>query len=65
VAAARIALAVLGVQPVFVHPRLTRRSDAVLAGADVPRSHGHHAYLILELVKDAALIRAGVLMLAS
>lgn len=65
VAAALIAVAALAAQLVVVRPRLTLRSDAVLAGADVPRSHGHHAYVILELVKAAALILTGVVMLAA
>ena len=47
-----------------VRPRLTRRSDAVLAGEDAPRSHGHHVYVGLELVKVVAPVVTGVLLLA-
>lgn len=53
----------LGLQQLLVRPRLTRRSDAVLAGADAPRSHAHLAYVGLELVKVAALLTAGILLL--
>jgi cell division protein FtsW (lipid II flippase) len=60
-----VAAAVLAVQLVFVRPRLTRRSDAVLAGQDVPRSHAHHVYIALEAVKTIALLGGGILLLAS
>jgi len=59
-----VAVAVLLVQVLAVRPRLTRRSDAVLAGEDAPRSHGHHVYVGLELVKVVALVVTGVLLLA-
>ncbi len=52
-------------QLLVVRPRLVRRSDAVLAGRDVARSHAHHAYVALELVKVVALLVAGVALLAS
>ena len=58
------AVAALAVQVIAVRPRLTRRSDAVLAGADGPRSRAHYAYVGLEVVKVAALLAAGVLLLA-
>lgn len=61
---ALIAIAALAVQLTVVRPRLARRSDAVLAGAEAPRSYGHHFYVALETVKVVALIIAGVLMLA-
>ncbi|HEY2795285.1 MAG TPA: hypothetical protein VGJ28_23195 [Micromonosporaceae bacterium] len=60
---ALIAIGALTIQLIVVRPRLTRRSNAVLAGADAPRSHVHHAYVVLELLKAAALIAAGVLLL--
>ena len=60
-----VAGAVLVAQLAFVRPRLTRRSNAVLAGADAPRSHAHYAYVGLELVKVAALILGGVLLSTS
>ncbi|MFG2077239.1 hypothetical protein [Nonomuraea maritima] len=63
-AATAVAIAVLLAQLALVRPRLTRRSDAVLAGADVPRSRAHLAYLALELVKVLALVAGGVLLLA-
>jgi hypothetical protein len=65
VTTAVLVIAVLAAQLVFVRPRLTRRSDAVLAGADVPRSHAHLAYIALEVVKVGLLIAAGTLLLGS
>ena len=61
--AAGAAVAMLLVQVLIVRPRLTRRSDAVLAGGEGPRSHAHWAYVGLELVKVAGLLIAGVLLL--
>ncbi|MFJ1584106.1 hypothetical protein ACIOC1_12410 [Streptomyces sp. NPDC088197] len=58
------AVALLVLQLAVVRPRLTRRSNAVLAGQDPPRSHAHHAYIGLEAAKVAALITAGTLLLA-
>jgi hypothetical protein len=58
------AVAILVIQLCVVRPRLTRRSDRVLAGQDVPRSAGHHAYVALELVKVIALLAVGILLLA-
>lgn len=60
VLAATVAIATLLVQLVAVRPQLTKRSDAVLRGASVPRSHAHYAYIALELVKVAALALAGI-----
>ena len=57
------AVAVLLVQVLAVRPGLSRRSDAVLAGEDVPRSHAHYGYVGLEVVKVAGLVTAGVLLL--
>ncbi|CAM2987087.1 hypothetical protein SAXI111661_12085 [Saccharomonospora xinjiangensis] len=62
-AAGSVALAALAVQLVAVRPRLTRRSDRVLAGEDVPRSRSHYVYVALEGVKTIALITTGVLLL--
>ena len=64
VAAAVAAVALLA-QVLLVRPQLTRRSDAVLAGDDGPRSRAHWAYIGFELVKVAALLIAGVLLLAA
>ncbi|WP_084960704.1 hypothetical protein [Thermoactinospora rubra] len=63
--AAVVAVAALTVQVGAVRPRLTRRSDRVLAGEDAPRSRSHHAYVALETAKVAALFTAGVLLLAT
>ncbi len=59
-----VALLALAVQLVAVRPRLTRRSDKVLAGLDAPRSRAHYAYVGLEAVKAVALVVAGILLLA-
>ena len=53
------AVTVLAVQLIAVRPRLTRRSDAVLAGADAPRSSVHHVFIALEVVKLLALVAGG------
>jgi len=63
--AAATAAAMLAAQLLLVRPRLTRRSDAVLAGQDAPRSHAHYAYVALEGAKVIALLAAGILLLAS
>jgi hypothetical protein len=62
-AAFSVAIGALAIQLLAVRPRLTRRSDQVLAGLDAPRSRGHYAYLGLEVVKAAALLAAGILLL--
>lgn len=58
-----VAAAALAVQLAVVRPRLTRRSDAVLAGTDGPRSRAHYGYVALETVKVVALVVAGILLL--
>ncbi|GAB2975904.1 hypothetical protein [Nocardioides montaniterrae] len=61
-----IAIAVLVVQLVGIRPALTKRSDAVLAGAtleDAPRSHAHLWYVGTEVVKALALLAAGIALL--
>ena len=58
-----VAFAALAIQLIAVRPRLTRRSDEVLAGLEAPRSRGHYAYVGLEVVKAGALIAAGILLL--
>lgn len=60
-----VAFAMLAIQLIAVRPRLTRRSDEVLAGLDAPRSRAHYAYVGLEVVKAAALIVAGILLLTA
>lgn len=61
---AAILVVVLLVQLLGVRPRLTRRSDAVLAGHDGPRSRGHYVYVALEVLKVIALATLGILLLA-
>ena len=46
-----IAFGALIIQLAGVRPRLTRRSDAVLAGENAPRSHAHYVYVAFEVVK--------------
>jgi hypothetical protein len=58
-----VAFAALAVQLIAVPPRLTRRSDQVLAGLDAPRSRGHYGYVGLEAVKAVGLLAAGILLL--
>ncbi|WIM88487.1 hypothetical protein PT015_03015 [Candidatus Mycobacterium wuenschmannii] len=57
------AIVILAVQIMGVRPRLTRRSDQVLAGLDAPRSHGHLVYVALEVIKSLGLITGGALLL--
>jgi hypothetical protein len=54
------AIAALLVQNVLVRPQLARRTAAVLAGENGPRSTAHLVYITLEVVKVIALIIAGV-----
>ena len=65
VAAVLVAVGALVVQVLVIRPRLTRRSDAVLAGADGPRSRGHYAYVGIEAIKAVALLVSGILLLTS
>jgi hypothetical protein len=58
-----VAIAALAIQLVAVRPRLTRRSDQVLAGSEGPRSHAHYVYVGLEAAKTVALLVAGILLL--
>jgi hypothetical protein len=64
-AAAGVAVVTLLAQVLAVRPRLTRRSDTVLAGGEGPRSRAHWAYVGLEIVKVIALLVAGVSLLAT
>lgn len=52
---ASVAIVLLVVQMAVIRPRLSRRSDRVLAGEDVPRSRAHHAYVVTEIVKVVGL----------
>jgi hypothetical protein len=62
-AAFSVAVGALAIQLLAVRPRLTRRSDQVLAGLNAPRSRGHYVYVGLEAVKAVALVVAGILLL--
>ena len=63
--AAAVAVIALLAQVLVVRPRLARRSGAVLAGGEGPRSRAHWAYVGLEIVKVLALLIAGVSLLAT
>ena len=60
-----VVLVTLIVQLAVVRPALNRRSDAVLAGAEGPRSGAHYYYVGLEAIKMVALLVAGGLLLFS
>ncbi|WP_307679922.1 hypothetical protein [Streptomyces sp. V4I2] len=60
-----LAVALLAVQMAAVRPVLNRRSDRVLAGADVPRSRAHLVYVACESVKLVALVALGTATLAA
>lgn len=64
VVAFAVAVAMLLAQLVAVRPGLSRRADQVLSGLDAPRSRAHYAYVGLELVKVAALVPLGILLLS-
>jgi hypothetical protein len=51
-----IAVGILVVQVAVVRPPLSRRSDRVLAGEELPRSRAHYWYIGLEIAKVVALI---------
>ncbi len=65
VVAVAVAVVALLVQVLLVRTYLTKRSDAVLAGGEGPRSRAHYVYIGLEVVKVVALIVAGVLLLVA
>lgn len=65
VVAAGVAVVALLAQVLAVRPGLARRSDAILAGDEAPRSRAHVAYIGLEVLKVIALLIAGVLLLAT
>lgn len=58
-----VATAALLIQLVGVRPLLSKRSDAVLAGHEGPRSHAHLVYVAFEVVKVVALVSTGALLL--
>jgi hypothetical protein len=61
--AAGVAIGALAIQVAAVRPALTRRSDAVLAGHEGPRSHAHIVYVGFEVVKVVALVWLGAAVL--
>ncbi len=65
VAAVIVAIVVLAVQLLAVRRWLNRRSDAVLAGHEGPRSRAHYVYIGLEVIKVVALLVSGILLLAA
>src|SRR5699024_1988035 len=65
VSAGTIVVIVLVLQLAVVRPRLTKRSDRVLAGEQAPRSHAHHAFIGLECAKVLALLVTGVALLTA
>lgn len=64
VAAIIVAIVALAVQLLAVRRWLNRRSDAVLAGQEGPRSRAHYVYIGLELIKVVALLVSGIFLLA-
>ena len=58
-------VALLAVQLGVVRPRLNRRSDQVLAGANLPRSRTHLVYIGFEVAKVVALLVLGVTVLSA
>jgi len=63
-----IAGGLLVIQLGLVRPRLNRRTDRVLAaapGTEIPRSRAHHAYIVLETLKVAALIALACFLLGA
>jgi hypothetical protein len=65
IVASAVVFIALVAQLLGVRPRLARRSDAVLAGQNAPRSRTHYAYVALEEVKVIALADGGILLLSS
>ncbi|KRF19733.1 hypothetical protein ASG90_20085 [Nocardioides sp. Soil797] len=62
-AVAALAAIVLLIQMFGVRPSLTKRSDAVLAGQQVPRSNMHWVYVGLEVAKVLVLVATGAILL--
>lgn len=62
--AGAVVVLILGAQVALVRPRLTKRTDRVLAGVDTPRSHAHMAFIALETAKVVALVVTGVALLS-
>ena len=58
-----VAAALLAAQLGVIRPRLSRRSDQVLAGGDPPRSRAHLSYVAFEAAKVVALACLGTSIL--
>lgn len=56
--------AMLVIQVAAIRPALTKRSDAVLAGHEGPRSHAHLWYVACEGIKVIGLVWLGISCLA-
>jgi hypothetical protein len=65
VAAIIVAIGALAVELLAVRRWLNRRSDAVLAGHEGPRSRAHYTYIGLEVIKAVALLVSGILLLGA
>lgn len=52
------------IQVLAVRPALTKRTNAVLAGHEGPRSHAHLLYVGCDLVKIAGLVWLGIACLS-
>ncbi|WP_405178284.1 hypothetical protein OG225_29710 [Nocardia sp. NBC_01377] len=57
-----IAVTIPAVQILVVRPPLSRRSDRVLAGEDMPRSHAHLWYVGLEVAKVVVLLGLAIVV---
>lgn len=57
-----VAVSSLLIQTVLIRPFLSRRTAAVLAGDEGPRSVAHYLYVGFEVAKVVALIVAGILL---
>jgi hypothetical protein len=60
-----LAVGALLVQTVLIRPMLVRRTASVLAGDNAPRSSAHLAYIGFEVLKVAALMASGILLLGT
>lgn len=58
-----IAAVLLAVQIAVIRPRLSRRTDQILAGATMPRSRAHLSYVAAEAAKAVALVALGISLL--
>jgi hypothetical protein len=58
-----VVVAALGGQLGVIRPRLNRRSDRVLAGEELSRSHAHLLYVAFEAAKAVTLIVLGICLL--